>query len=339
MKGPIMITGGGNGKVFAAIGVTYPAGSICTCSNKFTAKMAKGQTGTADGVFADVDTHITSEAYIPVVAGVTYTVNAPSVNPGDTAGENGVVFFKEDKSFLSHSTFGSETYVYFAAPVDAAYMKLNFYVKTQPEPMYTDITVLSGEKEKVLKAKNTSGRWIAPIPFVGTWTVTVTDGTNSKSESVAISAEEQNEVMEFSYGYYIFESGKGLTAGYTLKGYSYSSGSTNAWTPDVDAEYLYSKGGNRGWYIDESINMSEYSALKARVLAKADGLSLRVDDANPGKQTFMKDPIAEAVLDSAQTGKEAVLSLDLSGITDRTALYIGWDMRNIENYVYDLWLE
>lgn len=335
----IYVMSGGT-KLFAAIGVTYPEGSTCTCSNKLMAEMTKGQTGTTDGVFVNNDTHITTETFIPVVPNLDYYVNAPSVNPGDSAGEHGVVFFKADKSFLSYAKFtNNDTYVYFSAPANASYMKLNFYVKTQPETMYADISVMSDNTEKVLKPKNASGRWIVPIPFVGTWTVTVTDGTYSKSESVAISAEGQNEVMELSYGYYIFESGKGLAAGYTLKGYSYSSGSTNAWTPTGAPEHIYSQGGNRGWYINESINMSEYSALKARMLTKADGIALRVDDANPGKATFMKDPIAEAVLDSAQTGKEAVLSLDLSGITNRTALYIGWDMRNIENYVYDLWLE
>lgn len=33
MKGAIMLSGGGSGKLFAAIGVTYPAGSTVTCTN------------------------------------------------------------------------------------------------------------------------------------------------------------------------------------------------------------------------------------------------------------------------------------------------------------------
>ena len=46
MKGAIMLSGGGSGKLFAAIGVTYPAGSTLTCTNgtkTLTAKNTSGQ--------------------------------------------------------------------------------------------------------------------------------------------------------------------------------------------------------------------------------------------------------------------------------------------------------
>lgn len=46
MKGAIMLSGGGSGKLFAAIGVTYPAGSTLTCTNgtkTLTAKTTSGQ--------------------------------------------------------------------------------------------------------------------------------------------------------------------------------------------------------------------------------------------------------------------------------------------------------
>jgi hypothetical protein len=39
MKGAIMLSGGGSGKLFAAIGVTYPAGSTLTCASKQTGKV------------------------------------------------------------------------------------------------------------------------------------------------------------------------------------------------------------------------------------------------------------------------------------------------------------
>lgn len=46
MKGAIVLSGGGSGKLFAAIGVTYPAGSTVTCTNgtkTLTAKTTSGQ--------------------------------------------------------------------------------------------------------------------------------------------------------------------------------------------------------------------------------------------------------------------------------------------------------
>lgn len=87
MKGAIMLSGGGSGKLFAAIGVTYPAGSTLTCTN-----------GT-----------------------------------------------------------------------------------------------------KTLKAKTTSGQWVFAIPEAGTWTVTATQGTNTKNQSVSITKEGQFESVELAY--------------------------------------------------------------------------------------------------------------------------------------------
>ena len=52
---------------------------------------------------------------------------------------------------------------------------------------------------KTLKAKTTSGQWVFAIPEAGTWTVTATDGTNTKSESVNITAEGQSVNVELSY--------------------------------------------------------------------------------------------------------------------------------------------
>lgn len=95
MKGAIMLSGGGSGKLFAAIGVTYPAGSTLTCTN-----------GT-----------------------------------------------------------------------------------------------------KTLTAKTTSGQWVFAIPEAGTWTVTATDGTNTKSQSVEITAEGQSVSVTLSYALILYDNG------------------------------------------------------------------------------------------------------------------------------------
>ena len=53
--------------------------------------------------------------------------------------------------------------------------------------------------EKTLKAKDTSGKWLFAIPEAGTWTVTATDGTNSKSVDVEITTQGQSEKVVLSY--------------------------------------------------------------------------------------------------------------------------------------------
>ena len=68
-----------------------------------------------------------------------------------------------------------------------------------------------------LTAKDTSGKAIFVIPSAGTWTVTATDGTNTKSESVEITTEGQIVSVTLSYGLFLFDGGDktGVTGGWT----------------------------------------------------------------------------------------------------------------------------
>ena len=112
MKGVIMASGGGgSGELFAAIGVTYPAGSILTCTNGSEILTAKPQSA----------------------------VNTEWV---------------------------------FSIPEP----------KTLPE----------------------------------TWTVTATDGTITKSQSVSITKEGQFITVELFFDYYLFKSGEGYQNGHSL---------------------------------------------------------------------------------------------------------------------------
>ena len=58
---------------------------------------------------------------------------------------------------------------------------------------------------KTFTAKDTSGQVLFIIPYAATWTVTATDGTNNKSQSVEISSEGQFEsvVLKYRSDYYI----------------------------------------------------------------------------------------------------------------------------------------
>lgn len=50
-----------------------------------------------------------------------------------------------------------------------------------------------------LKAETTSGQWVFAIPEAGTWTVTATNGTNTKSQNVSIASEGQLESVTLAY--------------------------------------------------------------------------------------------------------------------------------------------
>lgn len=72
---------------------------------------------------------------------------------------------------------------------------------------------------KTLTTKDTSGKAIFVIPEAGTWTVTATDGTNTKSESVEITSEGQVKTVTLSYELVLLDNTSGgLATGYSLSG-------------------------------------------------------------------------------------------------------------------------
>ena len=67
---------------------------------------------------------------------------------------------------------------------------------------------------KTYKAKNTSGRALFAVPEVGDWTVSCTDGTQTASTTVSITAEGQTKNVDLQYTLYIFKAGEGAKVEY-----------------------------------------------------------------------------------------------------------------------------
>ena len=114
---------------------------------------------------------------------------------------------------------------------------------------------------KTLTAKDTTGKALFVIPSAGTWTVTAVSGSKSKSKAVSITAEGQIETVTLKYELYIFKSGSGLTAGYSIKSNSNSaisaptvSSNTISWSGD-------SSSGGVAFYIDPAVALSGYTKL------------------------------------------------------------------------------
>lgn len=72
-------------------------------------------------------------------------------------------------------------------------------------PAGSTVTCTNGAK--TLKAKTTSGQWVFAIPEAGPWTVTATDGTETASKTVEITAEGQLESVELSYSLWLYKDG------------------------------------------------------------------------------------------------------------------------------------
>lgn len=89
---------------------------------------------------------------------------------------------------------------------------------------------------KTLTAKGTSGRAIFNIPYAGTWTVTCTNGDDTTSQAVSITAEGQNESVALSFDRFIYKDGDlctALTGGWQGRGLSATESEGNESKPTV----------------------------------------------------------------------------------------------------------
>ena len=108
---------------------------------------------------------------------------------------------------------------------------------------------------KTLTAKDTSGKAIFVIPSAGTWTVKAVKGSQSASKAVSITAEGQVATVTLTYELYIFKSGSGLTAGYSVAGSGGNVSNANiSWSGD-------SSSGGISMYIKPAVMLKDYTKL------------------------------------------------------------------------------
>lgn len=118
---------------------------------------------------------------------------------------------------------------------------------------------------KSYKAKNTSGLALFAVPEVGDWTVSCTDGTQTASTTVTVTAEGEAVNVELTYGLRLFDNGDectDTTGGWTNTGYTYDA--LLKTPPEISDGriQLYGKaGGNTGIGTTQSIDLAGYSKL------------------------------------------------------------------------------
>ena len=119
---------------------------------------------------------------------------------------------------------------------------------------------------KTLTAKDTTGTWAFQIPEAGTWTVSCTNGTDTASTAVSITAEGQREEVALSYTIYLIRSGDLLL------------------TPTYDHAALTSTGD----YVQFTVTGNYYCAV---IFGPIDftGKSNLTIDIGPNSRTFSSD--------------------------------------------------
>lgn len=178
-------------------------------------------------------------------------------------------------------------------------------------PVGSTCTCTNGTK--TYTAKDTSGQWIFRIPSAGTWTVTATDGTNTKTQEVSITAEQQAEKVTLAYwNGELYDAGNQYT---DITGGWIRHGTGGKVTFNDDNIYLETLGAYDEGAVDttNAVDLTDFATLKVTVSATnrkniIGKVSVYTKNA-AGKETVA----ASAELDASST--ETVTSLDVSGLS------------------------
>ena len=153
-------------------------------------------------------------------------------------------------------------------------------------------TVTCSNGTKTFTASDTTGKWMFSVPSAGTWTVTVTNGGNTKSQSVEISTEGQHESVAISFVLWLVQDGVDnteVTGGWTAAPL-WLSNDVQSRKPDItfrsgEMEIKQSGGGaaNSGMaYTNNPIDLSSYSQISINSFSEQ-------EDSNHAKLVVWKD--------------------------------------------------
>lgn len=196
-------------------------------------------------------------------------------------------------------------------------------------PAGSTCTCVNGTK--TYTAKDTSGQWIFRIPSAGTWTVTATDGTNTKTQEVSITAEQQAEKVTLAYwSGELYDAGNqytDITGGWIRHG----TGGTVTFNDDnIYLETLqdYSFGTINTTNV---VDLSDFATLKVTASVTNKSYMLGKVSVYTKNEAGKETVAASASLDSSST--ETVTSLDVSALSGAYYVRIQSSGYNTSYYV------
>ena len=161
-------------------------------------------------------------------AGAVVTVSKDGKAKTKVAGADGVAVFKglSTGTWTVTITDGEQT-AQKTVTITADYSTfIAFFAATIHVTYPAGSTCTATDGATTLTAPDTSGTWDCVVPNVGTWTVRATDGTNSKSASVSITADGQSKSVTLAYwNGELYDAGNqytSITGGWSNSGYSYA---------------------------------------------------------------------------------------------------------------------
>lgn len=184
------------------------------------------------------------------------------------------------------------------------------------------VSASNGSKIKNAKWNSTASRFeITKIKEYGTWTVTATDGTKTKTQNVLVDAAVEYEI-EMDYKLWLYREGdecEEVTGGWigvnTQHALNWAMGTA---TKNANNLYLTATGNgiSAGWTIQNAIKVTNYTKLKAVVTGvnNYNRINLYTGTAYPDTSVAYKD-------NSFGTDIEVVV--DVSTITGEYKVHLG----------------
>lgn len=187
-------------------------------------------------------------------------------------------------------------------------------------PAGSTCTISNGSK--TYTAPSTGGYWECDVDSAGTWTVTATNGSQSASQSVSITASGQTAGVTLTYDYKIFNAGGAAdySGGWTGLGNQTVIGA------DIQCYVDYSWAGCQA-FTNAAFDVSNYTKLNVNVSAVSairDQASFGLNRSKPNtvmwNDSFTNKDNCAAILAITSTG---VKTLDISGLSGNFYFWTG----------------
>lgn len=262
-------------------------------------------------------------------AGITVTAARDGKTKTRVSGADGTAVFKglESGDWVLTITDGERTSVPVSITIKTDYATaLTFFTATINVSYPEGSSCTATDGVTTLTAPDTSGTWACVVPNAGTWTVTATDGSESKSETAEITTDGQSVSVSIDYGFDLYKAGDeriAVTGGWV-------TGSTGKGTHSVQkldsGMHMKCVQGDSdlsddvGVRTSSKVDLTGYSQLtiQYRIITRSYKLSLKVgtSTAVATSNSFSYDAILD--LNGTPGNYEKTLPINFS-----TQMYIG----------------
>ncbi len=293
------------------------------------------------------------------VAGSTVTVSNSDKSYTRTLGSDGKATFKglASGTWTVTMTDGTQTAVARTVKITSDYTTITAYFAATINvtyPVGSTCTMTNGTT--TLTAPDATGTWACIVPNAGTWTVTITDGTDTASDTVSVTTDGQTVSITVGYSLVLYSFGTKKVTFTDGHNDGVGSGSISWRTSDV---YFVGEGGSAtsiysAYTFTPLVDLTNYKTLKCRIASMSTNntsqSSFVLGIANSADTKLNRDgSISNGISKTSITATPSsnILTLDISTYDSMAAIIMGIQANNnayqgcirMSAVVTELWLE